>query len=492
MHWNFLPRTLLFYLFTVGIPLIAGQGTLTLGSLVSFTSQTLNVNSNNTFSLPNGSNLTISVSICSFTARFFITNNSDSTTINMPVTDGVGVFSGRLEQGGVLSVESEGGSGTVQLGLSEKGPLQEHLANFPVLGDTTSNQALLFSPPYAPQPSSEPTYPNYTLPVLTPATAPSSTPNFTLVLLPSSVKTQLGCVLQNSTTTVTGSQGNVVNRTQWLRDAREGWREQLLVDGLLPQTNYSAFFIQDGKKISGPAYFVTKSSAFSCPLAASLPFCPGVSYAVPLPPPPAPSTTYDASNIPQNVSDGVTEHMANFTISLTTFACGRDFYSPIKTCSDCQREYRKWLCTIAFPRCGEAGPSSTSSTSSASTSQKRRHHLFARLADTLSLAKRKDPPPPAVSALAPVPDTATSRSPFFAPFNASYNVLLPCIETCQATDRACPYSLGFKCPPTSRFIDIAKQSYGVGIVDGTGHNQERLGFAGTSVDTWGNIWCNGG
>ncbi|KAF9260985.1 hypothetical protein L218DRAFT_931582 [Marasmius fiardii PR-910] len=479
MHWNHLPTTFLLYLFTVGIPLAAGQGTITLDSLLSLTSQNLNANSNTTFPIPNSLNLTISISICSFSAKFFLTNNSDETVVNLPVNDGVRVFSGSFEKGGILTVESGGGSGTVQLGLSEKGPLQERLTNFPLLGDTTSNQALLFSPPYASEPNSEPAYPNYTLPVSTPLTVPSSTPNYTLVLSPTSVGTQLGCVLQNFTAAGTGTQGNVANRTQWLRDAREGWREQLLVDGLSPQTNYTAFFVEGGKKVSGPTYFVTKSSSFSCPLAASLPFCPGVSYGVPLPPPAAPSTVYDGSNIPQNIADSVTEHLTNFTTTLTTFACGRDLYSPLQSCSDCQREYRKWLCAIAFPRCGEASSSSTFVPASQSSQNQQRRHLFARAVDT-------------VSALAPVASTAPSRSPFFPPFNASYNVLLPCIETCQATDRACPHTLGFKCPPTSRFVDIAKQSYGVGVIDGLDHDQQRLGFAGVSSDTWGNVWCNGG
>lgn len=143
------------------------------------------------------------------------------------------------------------------------GPLQERLMDFPLLGDTTSNQAILFSPPYASQSIEEPSYPNYTLPVSIPMSPPGSTPNFTLILSPTSVGTELGCVLQNLTNAAdTGSQGKVSNQTQWLRDPQEGWREQLLVDGLSPQTNYTAFFIQDGKKISGPAYFVTKSSKY--------------------------------------------------------------------------------------------------------------------------------------------------------------------------------------------------------------------------------------
>lgn len=197
------------------------------------------------------------------------------------------------------------------------------------------------------------------------------------------------------------------------------------------------------------------------------------------------------------------EHLTNFTTSLTTFACGRDFYSPIKTCSDCQREYRRWLCTIAFPRCGEASPSDPSfepPSQSSQTPQRRGRDLLARVAEaiplTLTKTKRASNPNstsiPVTSALAPVASTAPSRSPFLPPYNTTYEVLLPCIETCQAADRACPYSLGFKCPPTGRFVDIARRSYGVGIIDGVGHDQERMGSAGVSEDPWGNVWCNSG
>ncbi|KAL0577405.1 stretch-activated cation channel mid1 [Marasmius crinis-equi] len=489
MFRNVLPSTFLLYLLTT-TPLVSAQERISFDSILSLTSQNLPSNSNTTIAIPTSSNLTISLSICSFSAKFFVTNTTDSRIVEIPVREGMAAFSGSFNDGGTLTIESVngGGSGTVQVGVSEKGPLQEHLVNFPLLGDTTSNQALLFSPPFALQRQEEPSYPNYTLPVSIPVTQPSSTPNFTLVVSLGSQRDQVGCVLQNFTSAATASQGNVANRTNWLKDAREGWREQWLIEGLSSQTNYSAFVVQDGKKISGPAYFLTKSSSFSCPLVASLPFCPGVSYAVPLAPPTAPSTMYDGSNIPKTIVDGITQYMTNFTTSLTTFACGRDFYSPLQTCSDCQREYRRWLCTIALPRCGEASSTSTPASASAPASQGQSRRLFARLLSTRDDSQPQQP----LSALAPQPSTASSRSPLLPPFNTSYNLLLPCIETCQSTDRACPVSLGFKCPPTNRFQKMANQSYGVGIVDGIEDDQEKLGTAGASSDIWGNVWCNGG
>ncbi|KAJ8075773.1 stretch-activated cation channel mid1 [Marasmius tenuissimus] len=487
---NVLPSTLLLYLLTT-TPLVNAQERIPLDSLVSLTSGNLNPNSNTTFTLPTATSLTISLSICSFSARFFVANNTDDGTREITVQEGMSTFSGQFQDGGTLIVDSTsgGGSGMIQVGASEKGPLQEHLSSFPLLGDTTSNQAILFSPPFESHNVEEPKYPNYTLPISINTRQPSSPPNFTLIVSSGSQRDQVGCILQNFTSAATASMGTVANMTTWLREASEGWREQWLIEGLSPQTNYTAFLVRDGRKISGPAHFLTKSSAFSCPLAMSLSFCPGVSYAVPLAAPAAPSTIYDESNIPQSISNGINEYMTNFTASLTTFACGRDFYSPLQMCSDCQREYRRWLCAIAFPRCGEASPTSDAAPASASSSGSRARRLFPRLLSSDSDESESRQP---VSALASQPSNAPSRSPLFPSFNTSYDLLLPCIETCQSVDRACPVSLGFKCPPTSRFMSTAKQSYGVGIVDGVDDNQERLGTAGASSDIWGNVWCNGG
>lgn len=44
----------------------------------------------------------------------------------------------------------------------------------------------------------------------------------------------------------------------WLKDD-DGWRFQWLIPGLSSETNYTAYVIQDGTKMSGPIYFVTKS-----------------------------------------------------------------------------------------------------------------------------------------------------------------------------------------------------------------------------------------
>ena len=152
--------------------------------------------------------------------------------------------------------------------LLYKAPIHEILPYVPLLGDTTSNQALLFSAPFDSSPPAgsffpQPTYPNYTLsPANLSLPAPPPSPNFTLVLSPTSIASpltnlqQTGCRL-----TAINSTGTILNDTLWLRDIK-GWRNQWLVDGLSPLTNYTAYVVQDSTKVSGPIYFVTKSGMY--------------------------------------------------------------------------------------------------------------------------------------------------------------------------------------------------------------------------------------
>jgi calcium channel MID1 len=198
---------------------------------------------------------------------------------------------------------------------------------------------------------------------------------------------------------------------------------------------------------------------FACPLVHSLPYCPTVNYAVPISAPSSPDTAYTSDNLPSGVTDPLLETLTNFTVSLSTHPCGRDFYSPLLTCADCQRAYRTWLCSIWFTRCSEPAPSNG-----------------------------KDDTQKPSSALQTQPTSVPPRSPGLSPFPSTYTALLPCLETCTAADRACPYFLGFQCP-LPRFT--AQMSYGVGFVDIGVEGTKGGGSTGVAQDRWGNVWCNG-
>ncbi|KAK7472238.1 stretch-activated cation channel mid1 [Stygiomarasmius scandens] len=412
---------------------------ISLNSPSSFDTQNLTGTS---FLLPRADILSVSVALCSgnlgsSTTRFFVTNASTTDdpgpeggidVFELNMENGLGVFQGVFTDGGILAVDNEDNEDlSFQIGASNNGPLHETLDALPLFGDTTANQALLFSPPFDPPSISDPTYPNYTLPIpgLDAPSAPSTSPNFTLVVAETSASTPLTSLQQTACRfSSQRSSGSVVNESLWLRDS-DGWRTQWILNGLTSQTNYTAYVIQDSVKLSGPIYFTTKTAAFNCPLVASLPYCPRISYAIPLSTPQTGSdlAIYDSTNLPSDISKPLIGYLGNFTTSLTTFACGRDYYSPLKSCADCQREYQNWLCTISFPRCGET---------STSSSRKRQDGAAQDVFVSPALASQES--------------GAEPRNPNFPAFSSSYELLLPCLETCFATGRARPAFLGFGCP----------------------------------------------
>ncbi|KAJ7733407.1 stretch-activated cation channel Mid1 [Mycena maculata] len=416
------------------------------------------------FTIPTGSQLAISVALCSATTdtnvpRFFVTNSSSTASpssggsddvFEITLSQGQGSWTGTFPSGGVLGVENAGQM-PFQIGVSNDVPIHQILNTPPLLGDTTATQALLFSPPFSPQTPQDPIYPNYTLPEanLSVPTVPSNPTNYTLVVVPTAnaltSMPQTACMLfaQNSS-------GTITNESLWLRDS-SGWRTEWLLTGLTDKTNYTAYVVESSYKVTGPIYFLTKSSSFSCSLVSQLPYCPSISYAIPLPAPPPPQVAYNSANLPDSITAPLISSLTNFTTSLTTFACGRDFYSPLVTCADCQRAYRTWLCAVSFPQCADLNTA------------------------------------PAAAALL-TSQAPNARATAF-PSGDSYTQLLPCIETCTATDRACPNFLGFKCP-LPQFN--AAQSYGVGYIDSGADGVQGGGSTGAWSDTYGNVWCSSG
>ncbi|TBU28826.1 stretch-activated Ca2+-permeable channel component-domain-containing protein [Dichomitus squalens] len=453
---------------------------------------TNNLPSPPTLSVPsNGNPLTVSVALCATSSdppRFFVTND---TTIPQPSVSDVdnvntyeivvgpeGFGSKQLVfiNGGIVSVVKGSTATPFEVFISTNNATSE-ISN-PLLGDTTSNQALIFSPAFDPPTLQQPGFPNYTLPAanLSIPPEPSSPTNYTLVFAPTFSAPFQGlprtsCAIKSrSTAKGVITLSSVQSDGLWLRDMN-GWRWEWFLGGLTAKTNYTAYTLQQGQlAASKPINFVTKSPTFNCPLLHQLPFCPSISYAVPLTPPRPPSSAHTASTIPSNVSDTIISYLSNLTTTLTTLACGRDHYSPLVTCADCQAAYRTWLCTVSFPRCTESPENSTTSGIT-----------------TVSGSSTQGPQVP-LPAIKSVQANATPRNPTLPPFNSDYETLLPCLETCNAADRACPAFLGFKCP-LPKFT--ASNSYGVGFVDSTEDGVMGGGTTGVAQDVYGNVFCNG-
>ena len=148
----------------------------------------------------------------------------------------------------------------------------------------------------------------------------------------------------------------IANESLWAR-GNEGFRTQWLMGGLTPFTNYIAFVLQNNTKVSGPIFFMTKSCRYffrstlfaisdftasssvlylsPCSLFAFLPRRRVLLYRF-LPQRNFPRTDYHILTLLHDQF-------------LHTFACGRDWYSPLVVCDDCQREYRKMaLCYLIY------------------------------------------------------------------------------------------------------------------------------------------------
>lgn len=160
------------------------------------------------------------------------------------------------------------------------GPSESISPSAPLLGDTTQNAVLLFSPLLQQAPILQPTYPNYTLPgaqlPLVPYAGPSAQTNLTtlsidleVVVLPTaSSPTNVGldlssCAIRsaNQSSSFLASPGNMlVNATtQWMTvGGVEGYRTMWVLGGLGAETNYTAWLVDNRGGLSQPIWFTTK------------------------------------------------------------------------------------------------------------------------------------------------------------------------------------------------------------------------------------------
>ncbi|KAH7102473.1 stretch-activated Ca2+-permeable channel component-domain-containing protein [Auriculariales sp. MPI-PUGE-AT-0066] len=383
----------------------------------------------------------------------------------------------------------------------------------PLLGDTTGTMAIIFSPPFAGAPTPQDqglsiSYPNYSLPLINPAPnqqRPPAPPTFRLVLHSTNHGTLRTRSLDSpahgscATRRLAARQGNGpafeapaqnVNATSTVvLRGNDGWRVQWIVEGLNPNTNYTASVVTPTGQTTS-IYLVTKSADFACPLVHSLPYCPAVAYAVPLDAPAAGDpTTYSADGLPLALTQPLLDVMGNFSKTLGSFACGLDWWSPVHTCSSCFEAYRNWVCGLWFPRCSEPTRDAPAPTIPLTPS-------ITRPAALRNVAVGQLPRTPVTELF---PDA-------YPKLNQQYSTVLPCLETCQAVERACPPFVQFQCP---RVSVNANESYGVGYVDFIKSNRggasfilpddeqkrlrdlSRVDARGVEADVYGNRWCAG-
>lgn len=89
---------------------------------------------------------------------------------------------------------------------------------------------------------------------------------------------------------------------------------------------------------------------FPCPLLYTSPtsICPSLTYAAALPE--SETSAGLLTSLPSNLTSIIETYLASFATTLSTYACGRDNYSPVSSCEMCYEVYREWLCRSLVPR----------------------------------------------------------------------------------------------------------------------------------------------
>lgn len=199
-------------------------------------------------------------------------------------------------------------------------------------------------------------------------------------------------------------------------------RQQFFVGGLNASTKYVGFLVSDfsGSKLGGAVYskfeFETMSSS-ACSLIYDLEFCDEVAYSVP-----ALSLDHlaERSSLAGIFDDRAKNLYANFSKALQQIACNTTMdaiYSPIRTCTDCARLYKNWLCSVTIPRC-----STRNITGYVERQPNESRNTF--ITDEIV--------PP-----------------------QNYFEVLPCVNVCQAIVRDCPSNFGFHCPRKNESIRLS-------------------------------------
>jgi calcium channel MID1 len=175
----------------------------------------------------------------------------------------------------------------------------------------------------------------------------------------------------------------------------------------------------------------------TCQVIFDLEFCDSVAYAVPS----NPDYKDDDNKLKERYDKLAEDYYRNFTRSLAQVACDtapEAQYSLARTCKDCDRDYKSWLCSILIPRCEDwdapgdwlqerninAPLSDGSLTFSGNVSMEFNDTRRARLGYNSTRNPGIDP----VTPLGP------------------YKEMLPCEDLCFDIVRSCPAKLAFACP----------------------------------------------
>ncbi|KAM3443460.1 hypothetical protein NHJ13734_001870 [Beauveria thailandica] len=259
------------------------------------------------------------------------------------------------------------------------------------------------------------------------------------------------CGLQTSaqiyaTPNGTGNLNQLVHMTMTTRGPGGFPKQQFFVTSLNDTTEYRGFIIKvpnanpgkrDGEGIVGGGGTVFASTTFntvsgtSCKMVTDLKFCNDIQYAIPG----NIEKFTGEDSLGQKYDEYAKKMYENFEKALMQVQCeapSTKMYSLLRTCDDCKRTYKKWLCTVVMPRCEDYTLDSP--------------HSIVRNAGQPFPNGTQLPAEDLAKYSAPASNT--SRNKFIddeiAP--GPYRELLPCDDLCYDVVQSCPAALKFVCP----------------------------------------------
>jgi len=183
----------------------------------------------------------------------------------------------------------------------------------------------------------------------------------------------------------------------------------------------------------------------NCKLIYNLPFCSDVAYSVPT------NATASREDLIGFYDSNAKDLFRNFNYSLQQIPCNTTSsaqYSLVRNCTDCDRDYRSWLCAVTIPRCDDFSLPAAGYTMPRNVGR----DFINGTKVNLAAVKLND-------TVLKQPWTNSSR---FGPVDevikpGPYREMLPCINLCYELVKSCPASMGFACP-TQQFL--RDRSYG--------------------------------
>lgn len=272
--------------------------------------------------------------------------------------------------------------------------------------------------------------------------------------------------------TTASSSGPFVRTDMVTRGLGNKPKQQFLVGNLTRSTSYDVTLalvgngVNAGKGVVGgggtvwqPTTWTTKSDG-NCQLLYDLPFCDEVAYAAPSNP-----SNFNTSALLDLYDTYASQLYANFSFSLQQISCdpsNDEKYSLARSCDDCARAYKQWLCAVTIPRCEDFS-------NNASFLQPRNvGQPFFQDQPPLSgaILNQSYQPMPGAPTLPDSPinqtwyssfATNSSRNPAIIDDKIApgpYKEVLPCEDLCYSLVQSCPAALQFSCPLPGRGLEV--------------------------------------